>query len=287
MPTNQEIADSIIQHQVFFDRMTTGQVNRFVEAMRRAEQPLLYGNGGDLEGIVNLYPVTTQEQAQSLSDSEKRNYIEILGLFFLRWYAAEIESSIMVQLRQTVNQMALSEASFQARNLQILFPNLNIPIPLDAAVSRNVFTRQFQGRVYDQYEERLRSVTLANLNNLVNQRITQGWTAQMILNEIQGDPVSQFNYIRNLHNLETNVRTMAKHAETQAKMTVWGESPDVVGWRFWNVLDSSTSEICENTFVVQSNNGTKIWPIGEGPMPPLHFNCRSEGIPVMRQGLAG
>ncbi len=43
-------------------------------------------------------------------------------------------------------------------------------------------------------------------------------------------------------------------------------------WRFVATLDSRTTILCA------SLDG-KTYPVGEGPMPPLHPNCRSTAVP--------
>jgi hypothetical protein len=46
------------------------------------------------------------------------------------------------------------------------------------------------------------------------------------------------------------------------------------GYRFIATLDSRTTLIC-------ASNDQKVFPIGAGPMPPLHWGCRSATIPAV------
>jgi hypothetical protein len=55
---------------------------------------------------------------------------------------------------------------------------------------------------------------------------------------------------------------------------------DVIrGERFVATLDSRTTLTC-------AGHDAEVYQVGEGPIPPLHFNCRSVRVPVIRDDLA-
>jgi SPP1 gp7 family putative phage head morphogenesis protein len=71
------------------------------------------------------------------------------------------------------------------------------------------------------------------------------------------------------------VRTAINHTTNQAREVFWSENSDgISGLRWTSVLDSRTSFICA------SRDG-EIYPIGKGPRPPAHPNCRSIMTPVI------
>lgn len=68
---------------------------------------------------------------------------------------------------------------------------------------------------------------------------------------------------------EALVRTSTNHIGSIARQEFYKANDRVLkGEKFLATLDNRTSLICA------SNDG-KIFPIGEGPIPPLHWNCRS------------
>ena len=74
--------------------------------------------------------------------------------------------------------------------------------------------------------------------------------------------------------VEALVRTATVQAQNRARIeTLRANRKLLRGWRFTAVLDDRTTEICT------SYDG-QIFPIGEGPVPPLHFRCRSTVTPV-------
>jgi SPP1 gp7 family putative phage head morphogenesis protein len=75
---------------------------------------------------------------------------------------------------------------------------------------------------------------------------------------------------------ETVVRTAISHTANHTRQKFYEQNNDLVkGWTFLATLDSRTSITCA------SLSGTK-WPVGEGPMPPRHPNCRSTSTPILR-----
>ena len=106
----------------------------------------------------------------------------------------------------------------------------------------------------------------------VKMGFVQGKTTRQIVKEVVGAgglaDISQ-------RNAATVVRTALNHVSTQARENVYKRNGDIVEKYEWvSTLDSRTSTIC------RSRDGQK-YPIGEGPLPPAHPNCRSTTAPVI------
>ncbi|MFY9345567.1 MAG: minor capsid protein [Planctomycetota bacterium] len=69
------------------------------------------------------------------------------------------------------------------------------------------------------------------------------------------------------------VRTAATHATTTGRQDSF-QAIGVGYWRFTATLDLRTTLVC-------SAHDGEIHRVGEGPLPPLHVNCRSVAAPVM------
>lgn len=73
----------------------------------------------------------------------------------------------------------------------------------------------------------------------------------------------------------TMVRTIVNHTSNRAVQLTYAANSDVVKkWEFLSVLDSRTTITCA------SLNGREF-PLGQGPIPPRHPNCRSFQLPVL------
>ncbi|OTA15770.1 phage Mu F like family protein [Xenorhabdus beddingii] len=70
-------------------------------------------------------------------------------------------------------------------------------------------------------------------------------------------------------------RTTLQHAHSVAATDFYKENPDLIKYEeFSAILDNKTSAVC------RSLSGNR-YPLGEGPRPPLHPNCRSRLLPVL------
>jgi SPP1 gp7 family putative phage head morphogenesis protein len=77
------------------------------------------------------------------------------------------------------------------------------------------------------------------------------------------------------HQVLTVVRTSIQQVANAASTQVYQANGDITKkYRYLATLDSRTSAIC------RSLDG-KEFKYGEGPMPPVHFNCRSTTIPIV------
>jgi hypothetical protein len=284
MATQEEIADSQTRHQTFSDRQTAGLANQYVTILEAAERPLINGDD-ELDGILGIYDVTTQRQAESLSMAEREVFIAELGAFYSIWYSKYITDGIFRPYRSDLTAKALNEASFVTRNNSRLV-SLSLNAPTQQAINSTVYQTQYMGNFYREYVRNYQNIVLNNLNDLTSQRIRQGSPVGNIVEEIRGNPSSQFNYSHNIGRLETHIVTSAKHAEVAADTAFFNANPDTIdGWFFFNPLDSKSSDICIYTYSELSDNGTKVWNVGQGPIPPLHWRCRSQQIAAFRQGL--
>lgn len=76
--------------------------------------------------------------------------------------------------------------------------------------------------------------------------------------------------------LEGMTRTALNHMSNVTSQRVWKANEELVaGWTFLAVLDSRTTLRCA------SLDG-EVFPVGKGPIPPLHINCRSVSVPKVK-----
>lgn len=79
------------------------------------------------------------------------------------------------------------------------------------------------------------------------------------------------------HQAEALVRTLTNHAASQARKVVVMQNAELFESEEWlAVLDSRTTLIC-------GGRDGRTYPVGRGPYPPAHWNCRSVRIPVFKE----
>lgn len=148
--------------------------------------------------------------------------------------------------------------------------------PPESVVATRLEQRPFLGeRVEGWFGKMLTGPTGDRARAWIQTGLQRGLTTDEMVRGLRG--TKQGGYTDGIltgqprHAVATLVRTAATHASSVAR----GESFAQLGvthWRFIATLDSKTSIICA------ANDG-KVFPIGKGPMPPLHPNCRSTAVP--------
>lgn len=117
--------------------------------------------------------------------------------------------------------------------------------------------------------------TIGEKNRLVRgvqSGFVQGQTTRQIVKNVVG--VGGLADISE-RNAMAVVRTAVAHTSNSARQEVYSANSNIVSKYQWvSTLDSRTSTIC------RSRDGQK-YPIGKGPLPPAHPNCRSTTIPVI------
>lgn len=75
---------------------------------------------------------------------------------------------------------------------------------------------------------------------------------------------------KNAKSFDTQTNTVAQHVAQTAEAEIFKANSDVVkGYRWVSVLDERTSDICAEL-------DGQVFQHGQGPLPPMHNNCRSD-----------
>lgn len=75
---------------------------------------------------------------------------------------------------------------------------------------------------------------------------------------------------------EAVTRTAVNNVSNQAASLTHQANKDIIkGWRFMATLDNRTTIICASL-------SGRVYPVGEGPIPPRHVRCRSFALPEMK-----
>jgi SPP1 gp7 family putative phage head morphogenesis protein len=130
----------------------------------------------------------------------------------------------------------------------------------------------FEGRTLKQWSKTLRSGELQRIDDHIKIGLVQGETGDQMARRLVGDyrlkgKGGVFEMTR--QKAEATVRTAVNSYSNSAREMFLAENSDLFGEEIYvATLDSRTTPIC------RSLDGKKF-PVGQGPIPPLHFNCRS------------
>lgn len=180
------------------------------------------------------------------------------------------------ELNARAIQLAYGEVSSLADEVQRLLPvQVNVVIPSARIMKAIVRDRPFHGLLLKEWSDKLKSDDLRRLQSSVQTAITGGLTTDSAVRNLFG--TSALGYKDSVTELtkqqvRTVVRTAVHHTASASREQFIQDNKELVKNEMYvATLDSRTSLVCK------AWDG-KIFPAGEGPKPPLHFNCRSARV---------
>lgn len=109
------------------------------------------------------------------------------------------------------------------------------------------------------------------IRTVINDAILTGQTTGEAVAEIR-----RLGVTRHRAQVEALVRTATNHAASMARKAISKSNAEILKGEEWvATLDSRTSLIC-------AGRDGRIFPVGKGPFPPAHWNCRSVRVPVLK-----
>lgn len=246
------------RHDVLMARGVRGVQLEAQQMFRRmVVEPLLESIGGKLAGfdvrgrdaIPERYP-----QLQLLLD-EIDNIIT-RGILELR-----------MQTLERLKEIGQQEAVFVAENVE---RTTNQAIPVREAP--DPARQRVMGDTPEQwFDKMLQGPTGDNVRRRIMQGLEAGETVDQIVRGVKGSRTEEGILDRATKGVDTLVRTAATTESNAAREETFRDL-GVTHWRFVATLDTNTTILCA------SLDGER-YPLGEGPMPPLHPNCRSVAVP--------
>jgi SPP1 gp7 family putative phage head morphogenesis protein len=246
------------RHDVLMARAVRGvQIEAVQEFRRMIARPLIESIGKTLAGFDARGRNVTPEQ-----------YPEI------RILLAEIDEIIrrgILELRnlteQRLEEVGQREADFVAENVEKT---------TDETVGRVAAPDPSQQRVLGDkpeqwFDEMLQGPTGNNVRRRLLQGLEEGETVDQIVRGIKGTRTEEGILGKSETGVDTLVRTAATSESAAAREETFREL-EITHWRFVATLDSRTTLRC-------ATEDGEVYKVGEGPVPPLHPNCRSTVVP--------
>jgi len=111
-----------------------------------------------------------------------------------------------------------------------------------------------------------------NIQNVIQDSFLLGDTLNQTVGKLR-----EFANGRPRAQVESLARTLTNYASSQARRQFAEENKEVFDGDEWvAALDSRTTLIC-------GGRDGNVYPIGSGPYPPAHWNCRSVRVPVLQK----
>jgi SPP1 gp7 family putative phage head morphogenesis protein len=256
MSATQFIIDASTRHQVFLQRYGGGQSKEAQVVLDRIRRKI----------NARILSEPTQFQAQRLSIVQA----DIDSIYQAGFQ--DLTSTVETGAMQLAQQEAEFSAELYGKTTTISWALPSERSLLAAVESAPMSAPGGRGITIDEALAQYGDVKSKEILQAIDDGVVLGDTSQQIASS-----VNSLMTHRQRNQLDTLVRTVTNHASSVARNAVYEANGDIIeGYRFIATLDGRT------TFICASIDNEEIYQPGLGPMPPLHWGCRSTTIPVVK-----
>lgn len=268
---NEQLLERSIRHQVYIQRYGTRLGNEMIKLLDEAVP--------DIARILAERLAKTTKRGYDLGPATTRRlqrlYValnEVIDLARSSTYAALTADLVALARSEGLFETGMIAVEAKPINIEFLLPN---PTTLASVVT----SRPFEGKHLREWFDELTRRQKKGVQQAVRLGITEGEGIEQIVRRIIGTQANGFAdgiLHRSRQELRMVTRTATNHVSTQARQSVHEANRSVVkGEKIVATLDGRTSPICRR-------QDGKFYPIGEGPRPPFHPNCRTTIVPVLK-----
>uniref|UniRef100_A0A6M3JAS8 Putative capsid morphogenesis protein n=1 Tax=viral metagenome TaxID=1070528 RepID=A0A6M3JAS8_9ZZZZ len=273
----REVYDRGLRHAIFLERWKGGVASRVLSALDREVIPAVVGQA-----------VARAERIAQLG-------IDYGPVVTSRLNEMSTELGVLVKTRMAVVQAGVAEelvaggkaeAAWQVEAMRgalataVAPPGISahlLSTPSTATIRAAVTSRPFQGRILKDWFDRIGDQGIREaLMRETRIGLSLGETIDQIARRYRGTGAFGGVVGRVRRDAVATARTAATHVAAKAREATYEENQDVVkAVQFVATLDERTTDICGSL-------DQEEFPVESGPRPPMHHQCRSTTIPVLR-----
>lgn len=263
---NEELFDALVRHQIYLLRLSGSIRNRIYAILDATEQDITDKIRSRLLGTDGLDTPASVRKMEALLASIRKTRLTAWSQVNEAWLEelqdlATNEPVLMAAITKTVAPVVLDLALPSVRTLKAI-----------------ATATPFEGRTLKEWASSIAADDLRRIENSIRIGMVQGESSAAIARRVTGtaalrgvDGVTQITR----RSAEAITRTAVNHIANQARREFLNANADIFDEeQYVATLDSRTTPVC------RSNDG-KRFEVGKGPIPPLHFNCRSLRVPVI------
>lgn len=266
MATQRALKTIATRGQVFLQRLKAGEAKKTQAFLREVDGYLRARVGGTefTRARINAQLAETQAALSAMSHAESARLLADLRP--LAEQVADLEVRILDIATSTETTVAAPQQVYAA------------------VTARPLSVRgQWGGKLLEPLVRGWNDGVADRVVDTIRQGFFEGQTNAQILRAIRGTGA-----LRNEDGLLAQmargeaalVQTAVQHVASIARESVWSANADIItGVEWLSTLDEKTTEICA------SLDG-EVFPIDEGPRPPIHVNCRSATVPRLHDDFA-
>lgn len=269
MAANDDIQDQLIAHQVQLIRFGNGLRTRIVRLLNRAEPELQRKLRARLDRIAALGwdpgPATTKRMiktAKLITEINRPTFDEINAL-----------------VRRELLGLATGESIYVAGVISASLPVVWDPaLPSGRTLRSIVFARPFQNRILRDWLKTYEVNDRRRMMDEIRQGLVFSETPTQISRRIFGTrAMGGADGTREItrRGAQTLAQTATSAISNASRQAVYQRNRSIIPREVYvATLDSRTTPICRS-------EDNEVYEVGQGPIPPLHMNCRSIRAPVV------
>lgn len=267
--SNDEIRDQLVSHQVQLLRFGKGLRDRIVALLNRAEPDLQRQLRARLERVGAVGFDTGPSTTRKL----------ILMDRLIRAILSPTWETINQLVRRELVGLAVGEVAYIAGLITQALPVIYEPaLPTPRQIRSIVVARPFQNKLLRGWMSSFEANDRRRMMDEIRQGLLFDETPTQIVRRIFGTrALGGVDGAREItrRGAQTLAQTSTSAITNATRQLLYRENKRIIQKELYvATLDSRTTPVC------QSLDGQEF-PVGVGPTPPIHMNCRSIRVPVV------
>jgi len=262
MATSPQLIEQSTRHQVFLERVKSGEAAKFAAFLKEMD--------------VQLRLRLSAETMTDFSRGRVERLITGVNTDLNAIYARYLGT-----LQTDLADIADYEAGFEARSIDQVVRGFESVIPSPEQVRAAVLSAPLSvrgvggGKLLDAFMRDWSANDVERISGVIRRGFYEGQTNADMIRTVRGTRANKYNdgelAITN-RGAKAMVRTAVQHTASIARQATWDANSDLVKKVKWvSTLDGRTTQIC------RSLDG-QLFPVDSGPRPPIHVSCRSTTV---------
>lgn len=263
MGLNQTISDRTIRHLLFLTRYQNKIAKDVVREIRKMLPEIM-------AALERANPDTVGAARLRILEADIR---QITG-------SINREGGIKTMMRSEMARLAVSEAEWQAKLLAGELPaTVNLMSLAPRTLERAAFGIPYEGAFFEEHLTEMGDRATKLITGAVRTGVVQSETVDQIARRIRGTAAmkgADGEFAKVIRYADTWARTTVMHTSNQVRSAFMAENADLIrAEKYVATLDTRTCPVC------MGYDGQEF-KLGDGPAPPVHFNCRCTRVPVVK-----
>ncbi len=269
---NEEFLDALVRHQTYLLRFSSGVRNRMQSVLDATEQDIADKIAARLAGRSGLAIPVEWRRLQAL----------VAQIEALRAGAWDEANKL---LQNELVALALQEPVAVDNMVKVSLPvEVATVLPTNRFLKSIALARPFEGKILSEWAKGMAKDDVRRIGNAIQLGMTAGEDMRTISRRVVGtgalrgaDGITELTR----RQVDAVVRTAVMHVSNHSRDAYFAENADIIEAEYFvATLDSRTTPVC------RANDG-KVFPLGKGPRPPLHWRCRSLRVAHLSGTLLG